>query len=283
MRCAWQSFIELLPPWMRYESDIHGKDRAQELRIRLNQPPELVLENSSRFLQRDATGEDISFVLNAASRYSPWTSATAAKGYLSAQGGHRIGICGQAIVKGGCLEGIRNPTSLCIRIARDYPGIAQSVPMQGSVLIVGSPGSGKTTFLRDLIRSRARLGKGSIAVVDERGELFPYAGGLSCFSTGNGTDVLTGVSKAEGIDILLRTMGPVCIAVDEITKQEDAEALIRAAWCGVDLYATAHAGSKRDLLNRPVYRKIAESCIFDRLIVMDHDKSWRMERMNNKC
>ena len=92
-------------------------------------------------------------------------------------------------------------------------------------------------------------------------------------------DVLKGCPKEKGIEMVLRSMGPGCIAVDEITAQADCKALLSAAWCGVRLVATAHAGSVKDLLNRPLYRPILESGIFDHVLVMDRDKHWREERV----
>ena len=75
-------------------------------------------------------------------------------------------------------------------------------------------------------------------------------------------------------------MSPNTIAVDEITATEDCNALINAAWCGVDLLATTHAGSKHDLYNRAVYRPLIENRIFQTLIILHPDKSWTAERMN---
>ena len=75
-------------------------------------------------------------------------------------------------------------------------------------------------------------------------------------------------------------MGPDTIAIDEITAYEDCQALLQAGWCGVSLLATAHAGSREDLLRRPVYRPIIESGLFDTLLVLSGDKTWHAERLN---
>ena len=69
------------------------------------------------------------------------------------------------------------------------------------------------------------------------------------------------------------------LPVDEITAQEDCNALIHAGWCGVKLLATAHAGSKMDLYSRPVYKPIIKSRLFETLLILQPDKSWRMERI----
>ena len=88
------------------------------------------------------------------------------------------------------------------------------------------------------------------------------------------SDVLSGCPKSSGLDRLLRTMGPKCIAVDEITSPEDCRSLIQAGWCGVSLLATAHAAGKRDLLTRPVYAPLVETKLFDHILTVQPDQSW---------
>ena len=184
-------------------------------------------------------------------------------------------MCGQAVLQNGTMTGFRQIRSLCIRVAREFPGIAQKLQyLQGSMLLIGPPGSGKTTLLRDLIRLKSDTGKGSVGVVDERGELFP--GG---YSTGYRTDVLTGCTKAQGIEQVLRVMSPSVIAMDEVTSEEDCKALLKAGWCGVELLATAHASCKSDLMARPIYASLVKSGIFDTLVVLQRDKSFKAERM----
>lgn len=280
MRCAWQTFINLLPVWMRESVDKHGRESLQELRLRLNAPPELVTSKGSIWLERFVSTDDLQFCVNVTSRYSPWTASTASHGFIAAPGGHRIGLCGSAVVSGGKMTGMQKITSLCMRVARDFPGIAdKAADYHGSVLIIGKPGSGKTTLLRDLIRQRSNQDMGCVAVVDERQEIFPQMHNQLCFPIGRHTDILSGCSKPHGIEAVLRNMGPATIAVDEITAQEDCHALIHAGWCGVKLLATAHAGSQEDLYNRPIYRPIVESRLFDTLLIMHADKSWRAERI----
>jgi len=275
MRCAWKELLSILPLWMRRDVDEHGSQKLQELRLRLGKPPELLMGDSIMWLKRNVEQDDLVYVVNTASRYSPWAAATTANGYITAPGGHRIGLCGEAVVQGSQMTGIRHLHSLCIRVAKDVTDLATGLTnYSGSILLIGRPGAGKTTLLRDLIRLRSR--HQAVAVVDERGELFPREGG---FDRGNRTDVLTGCPKAHGIDTLLRVMGPSVIAVDEITSEADCQALIRAGWCGVDLLATAHAGCVSDLKNRPVYRPLIESGLFDTVVVLRPDKSWKAERM----
>lgn len=273
MMCAWKELLSVLPQRIRRDVDNLGKESLEELRLRMGAPPELVTGKGSRWLPGNVTREELGFVVNAASRYSPWAAATAAQGYLTATGGHRIGLCGEAVCRNGSFDGIREVSSLCIRVARDFPGVAEragSIP--GSVLILGAPGWGKTTLLRDLIRQRGE--QAQTCVVDERGELFPAG-----FSRGKRVDVLTGCPKAEGILTVLRTMGPSAIGVDEITEEKDCWALLQAANCGVSLLATAHASSLQDIRRRRIYAPLLDNHVFDTFLVLHRDKSYTVERM----
>ena len=273
MRCAWKELLEILPQRLRREVDQQGRDGLQELRLRFHAPPELVLQGESRWLQGNITREELSFVVNAASRYSPWAAESMSQGFLTAPGGHRIGICGQAVYKEGRVSGMREITSLCIRVARDFPELGDRLKgLCCSVLILGAPGWGKTTLLRCLIRQYAQ--NIQVSVVDDRGELFPDG-----FVRGAKMDVLTGCPKGEAMERVLRTMGPACIAVDEITAEEDCKALISAANCGVILLATAHGASLRDFRTRPVYQRLSGQGVFDTLVTLKPDKSWQVERI----
>lgn len=273
MNCAWNELLSTVPPRLRGAVDKMGAQTMQELRLRIGGPPELVTGRGSIWLEGMAAQADLDYVINAASRYSPWSTATAAQGYLTAPGGHRIGLSGDAVVRNGRMEGIRSVRSLCIRVARDFPGIGKSAAgIKGSILILGAPGWGKTTLLRDLIRLKSETAP--VSVVDERRELFPEH-----FLAGKRTDILWGCPKDEGIAAMLRTMGPRYIAVDEITDREDCEALVQASCCGVEFLATAHAASLGEFRSRPVYRPLVESRIFGSVLLLHADKTFTLERM----
>ena len=275
MNSAWSELLSILPGWLSREVDKHKKESLQELRLRLGYPPQLIESGGSLWLDRKVSTDDLNFCVNTASRYSPWTAQSSAHGYITAPGGHRIGLCGDAVVQNGIMTGIRTVRSLCIRIARDFPGCAAKYGgYRGSILIIGPPGSGKTTLLRDLIRQFSQ--RETVAVVDERRELFPEG----CFDRGKALDVLSGCPKTIGIDTLLRTMGPETIAVDEITAADDCEALSHAGWCGVRLVATAHAASVSDLRCRALYKPLLSKGLFQHILILQRDKTLHEERMD---
>lgn len=265
MQMNWNKaqLLAILPQRLRGED----YEAVREVRLRLGRPPRLVTDTGVRDVEGAVMEEELRYVIHAASRYSPWNAASLKEGYLTAPGAHRIGVCGE-----GTGEGLTELRSLCIRVARDLTGIAAGLPMEGSLLILGPPGSGKTTLLRDYVRRLSHTF--TVSVVDQRRELFPEG-----FARGENTDVLSGVDKPRGIDMVLRAMGPQIIAMDEVTSGADCQALLRAAWCGVRLVATAHADSVRDLCRRSVYRPLAEAGLFERAAVLDHRQRWHLEEV----
>lgn len=269
MKCAWKELLAVVPPAMRQEVDKLGSQHLQQLRLRLGRKARLELGSGSIELSNVVTEQDLRHCINIATQYSPWNANTMKHGYITAPGGHRIGVCADAGTNSGQMQRL---TSVNIRVARDFPGIAKEIHIGSNILILGPPGSGKTTLLRDFVRMISR--QMAISVVDERQEIFPDG-----LNWGEQTDVLRGWSKVKGIEIALRTMAPTYIAVDEITAAADCAALKDALWCGVRLVATAHAASREDLLSRNVYRPIVESGCFEELIILRQDKSFYQERM----
>ena len=276
MRCAWDALMSILPVSFRAEVDKQGRDGLRELRLRLDKPPELVFAGRRQWLSGRVEKDDLEYCINVAGKYSPWAAAGIGEGYLTAKGGHRIGICGETAESERGRVNFRSVSSLCIRVARDIPGISAGMErLQGNILILGRPGSGKTTLLRDYIRRESENRGVHMVVVDERCEIFPSNNGVPMMDTGKATDVLSGCGKAWGVECALRTMSPDRIAVDEITAAGDCDALLKAGRCGVPIVATAHATSIEDLRLRPVYKPLYESRLFDYAVILQPDSAWK--------
>ncbi len=256
------------------------QETAEELRLRVGRPVSVVFPEGERWLNGpDVTGAHLERLLELASRSSVHAVLDQIReGFLTVQGGHRVGLCGTAVLQNGQISALRCLSSASIRIARSFPN--SSAPMlarlsdQGrleSTLILAPPGAGKTTLLRDLIRAVSD-GEGvepmRVGVVDQRGELGAVFQGVPQMDLGSRTDILDGCPKAEGLMLLLRGMNPQVLAVDEITDPADIRALILAAGCGVTILATAHGTGREDLSRRPLYRELLSAGIFRRLVTI---------------
>ena len=202
-------------------------------------------------------------------RYSVYSfEEEIAQGFITLDGGHRVGICGTAVTKNGVITSLKDISGLNIRIAHQVRGCADGLYDRAfsdglhSLLLAGKPLSGKTTVLRDLAR---RLGeRHRVVLIDSRGELSASVRGTPSFEVGLNTDVLCGCEKSAGIMLAVRSLSPEVIICDEIGSDEAA--VEQAMFCGVKLIASAHADSLEQLKRRPSTRGLMP--FFERVAVL---------------
>ena len=265
---------------MHFETRLPEPD---ELRFCVGQPVFLRSGQSEVTLWPRLDGTQISQMLQAACRQSVYAHTnTIRQGYVSLPGGYRLGICGTGVCQDQQVQTLTAPSSLVLRCPRAYLGTAAEMGerCKGSVLIAGPPGSGKTTLLRDFVRLLSDEKKQRVGLADERGEISGMWEGRPQFEIGSRTDVMVQVPKADAVMMLLRTMNPQWIIMDEITAPEDVRALSQASYCGVKLAATAHAETLEDLTGRPLYRMILESGVFLYLVLLRPDRSYEIKEVH---
>jgi stage III sporulation protein AA len=276
----FEQAIKALPPGIRsaaMELPETVRAHAEEIRLRAGQAVTVVSE-TSRELSVSASARDLQQTLENVSQGSLHTVLDNLRhGFLPLPGGHRMGLCGTAVMKDGQVTLFRELSSLCIRVARERKGIAEKLMPQllvrgqlAHTLILSPPGVGKTTLLRDLIRvvsnGNACLPPARVSAADERGELAASIGGTPQLDVGRNTDVMTGVPKADAAVMLLRGMSPQVLAMDEITAPEDTGVIASCLGCGVTVLSTAHAAGIQDMIIRPVYRGLLG--YFERVVVI---------------
>jgi stage III sporulation protein AA len=84
------------------------------------------------------------------------------------------------------------------------------------------------------------------------------------------TDILDCCPKAKGMMMLIRSMSPQVIAVDEIGSREDLEAIDYVIGCGCKLIATVHGSSIEDIKNKPTLSELVQKKLFERYIILSN-------------
>lgn len=298
------SILPILPISLRSIVSILPLDvqaSLEEIRIREGRPLEVMYASRYAFLNERGQlvrAEDHAYrpgradcatLLELLTDHSLYTYEEELKqGYITIAGGHRVGLAGRTVLQEGKVRQIRDVSSFNIRIARELGGAGQRVlpfiinaglDKIHNTLIISPPQQGKTTLIRDLARRISRgdwegtagtmLKRGfKVGVVDERSELAACEGGVPQFDLGPRTDVLDGCPKAEGMMMMIRSLSPEVLVVDEIGRPEDAVAIHEALHAGISMIATAHGADLEDVSRRPALRELIAEKTFERYVIL---------------
>lgn len=258
-------------------------NEMEEIRIRINRPIEVSVRGTPQFLPYIVKQEDALHLLNKISHFSIYALEEELKrGYVTIQGGHRVGLAGKVILENGAVKAIRDISSFNVRIAREKLGIADGLTPyiyeDGwlHTMIIGPPQTGKTTLLRDFARiisgGDSRFPPLKVGIVDERSEIAGSVNGVPQLTFGPRVDILDACPKAEGMMMMIRSMSPDVLVVDEIGRKEDCEAIMEAIHAGIKLFMTTHGTSLEEVKNRPILRPLIEMGIFQRFIILNRQK-----------
>lgn len=261
------------------------RKNCEEIRFRTGYMPSLIYDG----LEHDVTGivvsaDDIEAVIEKASGASVHAvESEIAKGFMFVDGGIRIGLCGTAVIKGNGIFGLRDFSSIAIRIPHEIndcgTDILREMLSDGlkDIIIISPPGYGKTSCLREYVRIISDMSY-RVSLIDERGEIAGIANAVPQFNVGAHTDIMQSMAKREASIMMLRAMNPQIIAMDEISSPEDIKSIEEISGCGVKILATAHAKNVQDLKKRPVYADMLSKQIFKYAIIIENTMGHRTYR-----
>ncbi len=281
------SFLPLrLSIYIKNLSDVK-KGQVREIRLRAGKPLAVNLVSADWLFQNDGslaaaqtsqslivTKDEVNECFKKLCGYSVYSHQNEiASGFITVKNGHRAGVCGTAVVEEGKITGLRDISSVNIRVAREINGAADEifnrVLSQGlcGLLICGVPASGKTTVLRDLARQLS-INNTRVAIVDERGELAATHCGQAENNLGPRCDVLDGYPKGEGLMIAVKCLAPDVIICDEIGSEEEAKAIQTGLNCGVCVVASAHAADIEELRHKKQIMRLIALGAFPNIVFL---------------
>ena len=267
------------------EEEVPDFGGLQEIRLRVGQPLRVMWKNEEKVLPEKSGGyiiskEELKETMEYISHYSLYAYENELRqGFLTIEGGHRIGVAGKVIMEKEKVKNIQYISSVNVRVSHEVIGCADELlpyitknRQVCHTLIISPPCCGKTTLIRDLIRQISdgnRYVKGcSVGVVDERSELGGCYLGIAQNHLGTRTDILDCCPKAEGMIMLIRSMAPQVIAVDEIGTSEDIHAVEYAMQCGCKLIASVHGLDLDEAKKKPVLGELIRRRMFERYVVL---------------
>jgi len=266
--------------------------KLQEIRLRINRPLMIVYNNNEYIVDKTndihhvknpyiVDSMDIRETLEYISSYSMYAyEEDIRQGFITVEGGHRIGLAGKVVVEQGEIKTIKNISFINIRLSHQIKGCANSIidmikknKTIYHTLIISPPGFGKTTLLRDLVRQVSDGEHGlyplNSVIIDERSEIAGCYQGIPQNDVGIRTDVLDCCPKDKGMLMAIRTMSPKVIAIDEIGDRKDVKAVEYSINCGCKILATIHGNSLEDILARPHIQEVVKNNLFERYVIVE--------------
>lgn len=292
-----EEIIRLFPEQIRkiLEQSDWNPESIQEIRLRAEKPLILWQDGQEFFVAQQGfltkhrqqaylvSQEEIRKTLEFIGMYSLYAYEEELKqGFLTIQGGHRVGVAGKTIMDAYKIKGIHQISCINIRFAHQITGCADAVipyvveeKTICHTLIISPPRCGKTTLLRDMVRQISDGWEAfpgiTVGVVDERSEIGGNYQGVPQNDVGIRTDVLDCCSKSEGMMLLLRSMAPQVIAVDEIGNYEDIGAIEMTLNSGCKLLATVHGSSIEEIQRKPLLERLIKEHVFERYILLKRE------------
>ena len=263
------SFTSYLPSGIRREAEailskrVGGVSSVSELHLCIGRGPSLLSGGERIHLMSGVTESEIRQTLVRICSGAVYAFRdTISEGYVSIEGGVRVGIGAQARYSGGRLVGVSNVNSLLFRIPSAHSSLIDRLyeawcDVRRGMLIYSVAGGGKTTAIRDLSVQIAKREKKRVAVVDERCEFIVN----ECSSAG--IMLLRGYERRKGVEIALRTLAPQVIVIDELGAREESCGIIESLLSGVTVLATAHAAHEDELVRRTALAPYINAGIFD--------------------
>lgn len=282
---TWEDTRQFLSPCfpeeVQGELEILLPGELREIRIRAERPTVFVTQTRTVPLPFCPGQLQLEAMVEALSEHSLYArTEETGQGYCTLRGGHRMGLCGRTVTVKGHVT-LTDIGSACIRIAGEWTGCADGImPLvrqwNGSLLLIGAPGTGKTTLLRDVARQLSAGHEAyQTAIVDERSELAACVGGVPQLDVGQ-SDVLDGLRKAEALPWLVRSMSPQVVITDELGGAEDASAVQEATACGVAVCASVHGSSLQDAASRPSLAGLMAKRVFGGYVVLSGEGSGQL-------
>ncbi len=253
---------------------LENKEGITEIRLRVGENARVYIGKHEKELSVNISKQNLIKILSNISSNSIYSVQNDInKGFVTIEGGNRIGIAGEIVAVDGRIKNVKEISSMNIRVSKEFIGVSNSVMdkiiqdgIVRNTIIVSPPGLGKTTLLRDIIRNLSETGY-NVTIIDERGEIAAMHDGKPSLNIGARSDVISFVEKSIGMQMAVRSLAPDVVCTDEIGNEQDIEAIKYLCKSGVSFITTIHGKCLEDI-KRGAIKEIIDECYLDNVIVL---------------